>query len=244
MIGLQCSCSASVFCSNWLMKQPSLSCSFFLRCLPYLFILFSAGGHRPFLCIWVMLWSQFEEGEETDLGAGQRNVNFCNVNLQYAGVCALSFPSHSAACGVVLSIWLLFFLSKHRKYNSKLELLLSKVPHCIIHEFGKKRGLFRIPLSLLNFCRWISGLFGWLKLKFELLKQQGGSSSVFCQEGWGRQHFIFSLIKTSLQSGSRSFQLRLISREISHWSLKCRTCSPGAVFNPLHWNVSDVSNTA
>lgn len=76
-------------------------------------------------------------------------------------------------------------------------LALSKVHHCIIHEFGNKRRFFRIPLSLMNFHRWISGLFGWLKLKFELLKQQGGSLELLCQEGWGRQHFIFSLIRTS-----------------------------------------------
>lgn len=121
------------------MKQPSLLCCFFLQCLLYLFILFSAGGHRPFLCVWAMPRSQFEEGEEADLGAAELQSN---VNLQYVGRCALSSSSHSAACDVMLSVCLLFFLLEHRKYNSKPELVLSKVPHCIIHEFGNKRSLF------------------------------------------------------------------------------------------------------
>lgn len=91
-----------------------------------------------------------------------------------------------------------FFLWGIVNITASQSLALSKVPRCIIHEFGNKRSLFRIPLSLMNFHRWISGLFGWLKLKFELLKLQGGALELLCQEGWGRQHFIFSLIRTSL----------------------------------------------
>lgn len=90
------------------------------------------------------------------------------------------------------------FLWSIVKITASQSLALSKVPHCIIHEFGNKRSLCKIPLSLMNFHRWISGLFGWLKLKFELLKQQGGVLELLCQEGWGRQHFIFNLIRTSL----------------------------------------------
>lgn len=89
MIGLHCLCSASVSSYNWLMKQPSLLCRFFLWCLPCLFILFPAGGHKPLLCIRAMPRSQFEEGEEADLGAARLQRN---VNLYYKSVAVL-FPS-------------------------------------------------------------------------------------------------------------------------------------------------------
>lgn len=71
------------------------------------------------LCVWAMLQSQVEKGEESGSAAAQLQMN---VSLSQAGGCALSFPSHSTASDMVLSVCLLIFFVEHRKYNSKPKL--------------------------------------------------------------------------------------------------------------------------
>lgn len=196
VVGLPCLCSASVSsyillypltCAWWNNPPCSAAAAFMLA----LSILFSAERD---------LSSVSGQCHSLELRREKRQIQVLSSYRwmpAYHKLVAVLSPSPPTP--LVLSVCLLlFFLWGIVNITASQSLALSKVPRCIIHEFGNKRSLFWIPLSLMNFHRWISGLFGWLKLKFELLKLQGGALELLCQEGWGRQHFIFSLIRTSL----------------------------------------------